>query len=876
MAYASPIPPPSLRPVRKSAVTRFLPILCLLYLGAGWLELSVLWGQEVGLPKEEDAAEKGIVRINVGGVVTRDLVVLMAGDSLFLPVLESSVLFGLTVRASEAGGDLLLAEGQPLLAVDTARVNRYVDGHALPVPPEALRRNDGISYLEWQFFFSVLGVTAAYDPDQLYLRLAPGANLPVIKWGRERSIGAIRHLTAREEIADRDAPYYRSLFGSPECSWYLNHQAVRSDGGRVGNRMSGRMHITGALLMGQMEAGIAASANNGIVNNGLQWDLTHWRWAYSNPSSSFLSLLRIGHLVAADRSVLGLSLSNQPLVPRRTHGVFLYSGSAAPGTQVLLTRSDMTTASAVADADGIYQLQVPVGYGTTPVRIRYYSPEGSIGERMLSWTSAPEIIPAGKIDYSMNIGVAQSGEKEAAADLALRAGISSRWMLSGSVSGLLPFGDSVGEARFARILGGVHGWIGRSSSLFAGINPHAGTVRARLDLGGPGESGLTLMVDSIGFDGRSDVSAGGRIPLGPVRLAARLRFLHDVDSVWRVAPYGSFGVGLGNTSINLSAYALNDYREWDRSLGELVARLDVATYPLSWLPVTAGFRWFPERQTVSDLYLGATAHWRNGRRIGIGAFFPTASLERAYCTLRLELPIANVRPVMTATAGAAYSSLSTSLEGTAAITPLGVEMLPIGYRGRFSILLTGFDDRNRNGKRDAGERDLGPVEADVRYEGRTQKSVEGVVEGLPPYRKVRVEIDRFGLIRLGLFPTRSVLLLTTAPGSIQQVEIPFAEGRDVTGAISVITSGGLPDPGAFTLLTALEVFLADANGGTFQGEVFSDGTLYFPGVAEGIYSLHFDRRQLEARGLCIADLPEDIDISGHESDMLHVTLRRCE
>lgn len=859
---------------RRRPSPRSRPVLFTLCLCIWCFRLPVLWAQEPTAPDHEAMPEKGIVRMDVGGIVTRDVATVIAGDSLFLPVIESAALFGLTIRKQDR--QTILSRGDELLLeVDALTANYYVGGRNIPVPHAVLHWSDGVPYLEWEFFFSILDVAGGYDPIHLYVRVAPNSNLPVITWARERDIIATNDLMSRTTGTESDAPYHRSLLGAPEFWWHVSHQTFRSDGGNVSNSAAGLMNVTGAFLMGQAEIGIAGRMNS-FVDGMPDWDLYYWRWTYSNPFDRFLSLLRIGHVAVGGRSMTGISLSNQPLIPRTVHGVIAHTGEAEPGTRVSLIRQGATVARAVVDPSGSYQLDVPVGYGTSFARLRYESADGSVREESVSWTSAAGMIPAGNIDYDANAGVGetQSGKTELAGDATLRAGITSRLMLRASISGAVPLYDTAAESGFSRTMIGMQYWMGRSSSFLAGIDPRTGMMNGRLDLGAPGEPGLSLVADSIRLDGPSAFAAGAQLPVGSMSLAGLVRFSLGSDGMWDVAPYGTFGIGFGNASVNLSAYTTSRQMEGNRLTKNLAARLDVSAYALQWLPVSAGLHWRFDPQLTSDFYLSAVAHLRNGWRVGASAFVPTTSFDKATYTLRLELPIRGVRPTVLAAAGATYSSLSTSIEAGAAIGPLGLTMVPIGQRGQFSIIISGFDDRNRNGKKDAGERDLGPVDAEILYDGTARSTVNGVVRSLPPYRRIRIEIDRFGFVRDGLFPIQSSVQLTTAPSGITRLEIPFAQGRDVIGTASVVTSDNIPDPQASSLLTALYVSLRADNGAFFDGEIFSDGTLYIPGVAEGTYMLYFDRRQLDTRELCTESVPEKIIID-KKAQVLEVVLRRC-
>lgn len=843
----------------------------------GWFGGASLYGQIVDSAEEasrpEERVEEGIVRIDVGGVVTRDVIVLFAGDSLYLPLLESAVLFGFDVGRTDAGATTISVDGTRLLEHDSLSVRTPSDRRSNATAPGLRRWFGGVLYLEWQSLFEILDIPAVYDPEQLFIRLAPSTNIPVVSWARERNLATIGRLTARDDPAAGDARYFRSMLGAPELHWKLGHHAFIGERGVAGSSISGDIHLSAPLLMGQLDVGIAGRSDK-RVDGGLRWDLTDWRWTYNDPSGSLLTYARAGRIVAADRSAIGITLSNRPLTPRRLHAHFSHGGSTEPGSVVRMVRGGTTTAQATADSTGHFRFDIPIGYGTTSARFLYRSADGEIIEQALTWSSAAGIVPAGRIDYDVSAGMLRTGSDVLVGDLSLRVGMTSRWTAHLLLSGLHSLADSATlptRASHARV--GVTGWVGRSTAIIGRIDLATGALSGRLDLGGSTGPGLSLVADSIHLDGRSDVTASARLPIGSIRFDAGVRLQRQLEKAWDVATFGSLRAGLGNSGISLSAAIPHLTRSEDRLSHDLLVGFGAYTFPVPWLHITSGLRWHSGAADASELSIGATAHLRGGRRIGVGAIFPLSDVRDPDIGVRVEFPIGRIRPILSATAGSAYSSLTTTIDGATIIAPSGVAMLPIGVRGQCSIVLTGFDDRNGNGMRDDGERRLGSIDADISYEGVTSRVVGGRVEGLPPHRFVRIDVDRYGHVDEGLIPSKPSVRLTTAPSSVVHIDIPYTKGRDVTGTVSVLVDS-VPDRNASSLLSALDASLVTEEGVVFEGEVFSDGTIYFSGIPNGAYSLRFDQRQLDARGLAVSGRPDPIIVDDETRSDPEITLMR--
>lgn len=826
------------------------------------------WGQTADTSLADHSPVEGIVRIDVGGVTTADLVVLFAGDSLYLPLVHTATLLGLEIGEPADGATSLSVDGGNVLLFDSLHLQRTTHSGTTDLSAR-YRRHDMASWIEWHALCDFLEVRGVFDFDQLFLRLAADDNIPVVAWSRREQIATIGEFTASTTGIASDGRYYRSLIGLPEVYWRLSHDAYYSNRGELTSTAGGVLATSGPFLMGQLDLGITArSPLQG--ERDLAWNLTHARWTYSQPHGTLLTSIGVGSIFTAGRPAFGLSLTNRTLLPRRHLTLATYHGIALPGSEVWLMRGRSTTIRTVADATGHYSFDVPVGYGTTSAIIRSDQVGGGSIERSVVWTPAVGLLPSGTFEYTLGAGRTRDGSDDIVGGLEIRGGVSSRWTVDGSVSGIIRSSDNIKSSPEVDAAVGITGWLGRSSALRGEVNLRSGALRGGLQLGSPSDPGLRIVVDSIHLGGRSDISASARLPIGPVRIDAGSGVRRESNGDVQIAPFGTVRAGLGNTSLALSASVPRGYS------GNENRRLSIGADLYSWalprLPIGAGVRWYPGSSTGSEYYVLGSAHLGRGTRIGLQATLPFDSPEDGRYSLRVEVPVGNVRPVVRGTIGNGATSLSTTVEGTTIATPLGVRMLPLGIRGGCSLLLTGFEDRNRNGVRDADEPSLGLLDGNLYSEGIPTEFVDGRIEGFAPFRRVTLEIDRFSRAVEGLYPLRQLYEITTGPSSQIHIDVPFAPGVEIFGEVAVEgREGQAADP----LLAALTAWLTGENGSRFQGEVFSDGTIYFAGVPEGRYHLIFDDRQLRTRGLCFSEDSEVVVIAADTHQIPKTLLTRC-
>ncbi len=79
--------------------------------------------------------------------------------------------------------------------------------------------------------------------------------------------------------------------------------------------------------------------------------------------------------------VVGVQVTNAPTTYRRSYGTYTLSNFTDPGWTVRLYINNALVDYTVADAAGFYTFQVPLVYGNSQIKLRFYGPWGE--ERFL-------------------------------------------------------------------------------------------------------------------------------------------------------------------------------------------------------------------------------------------------------------------------------------------------------------------------------------------------------------------------------------------------------------------------------------------------------------------------------------------------------------
>jgi hypothetical protein len=105
--------------------------------------------------------------------------------------------------------------------------------------------------------------------------------------------------------------------------------------------------------------------------------------------------------------VVGVQVTNAPTAYRRSYGTYTLSNFTDPNWTVELYINNALVDYTVADAAGFYTFQVPLVYGNSQIRLRFYGPWGE--ERFLEENiNIPfNFLPAGEFEYTASAGVAE-------------------------------------------------------------------------------------------------------------------------------------------------------------------------------------------------------------------------------------------------------------------------------------------------------------------------------------------------------------------------------------------------------------------------------------------------------------------------------------
>lgn len=796
--------------------------------------------------------EEGVVNVEVLGVAARDFVAQFAADTLYLPYLSLCDLLRIPATLSE-GNDLLSGEfplGEPFeISRGTGTARRR--GTEYPFPSGAVRLVGDEVFIEQGALFHFLGIRSSFRLSKLTLTVSADERLPIVQWGKNRKRYASLEDAGRS--TGRGAAEYsvsRSWIGGPIIDWTLSNNMKLSNG--YTNAM---MRVGGQFLFGELELGATAALQQGSGRKP-RLALDSWRWQYQAPDFPLLTRVTVGDLPIAGEEFHAIDLSNVPLLPRSGFVEHILTGQTQPGWTIELYEGTRLVNVAVADSLGYYAFQIPVGYGTVDRTLRFIGTYGEIITEQRRIQLDANLVPAGELEYTLRAGGDRfNSSSRLAGQGRVDFGVTNRLTVGAQATvrpGMVgvPGRDSISSMASATY------WIGESSTLGLHYRPEASLFSGEFYSITPSNMSLRIGFDSLSPKQRTFISSlSATMPVGAVSFGGA-GFFERRESGYAItaAPQISGYVGGINWSVS-TAFALpfpsrpaGEVR--DSTLPARSTRTSLWMLATPVRGVLLGIEGTYDHMARSIVGCQLSSYFRliDGVGISFGYGVPGMQWSRGTLTAQLELALSPTRVFAFASRepNAEQVSGTVMAQGSVVTSGRGVGFYRDFSLGKSTIIVRPFRDDNGNGEFDPGEIELRGVDAKLRQGGMWIAAEDGAFTLVPSNMLWTLEVDRWSMAEDGLFPSRYHYTIFSSPSTVVTVDVPYVQGFDVTGRCFIDDStsqGGRS-------LNGIRVQLSStANGSLYDGEMFSDGTVLFTGIAGGSYTLMFDQEQLASRHL---------------------------
>lgn len=308
--------------------------------------------------------------------------------------------------------------------------NKIVYGDkAFTLKPNDFIHTPTTLYLKSDYFGQVFGLECVFNFRSLSVTLSTKIELPAI---REMQLDMMRRNISQlkgEKKADTIIRQSFPLFHLGMADWSVTSTHETGSGSNTRANLG-----IGAVIAGG-EANLSLNYNSDETINLRQ---QFYQWKLVNNDHAALRQVTAGKIFAQATSsvyapVIGIQVTNTPTTYRRSFGTYTLSNTTEPGWMVELYVNNVLVNYVKADASGFYTFEVPMVYGNSVVKLRFYGPWGE--ERTSEkYVSVPfNFIPLHQFEYNVTAGIVEDNWKSRYSRAALNYGLSRRITVGGGV-----------------------------------------------------------------------------------------------------------------------------------------------------------------------------------------------------------------------------------------------------------------------------------------------------------------------------------------------------------------------------------------------------------------------------------------------------------
>ncbi len=346
-----------------------------------------------------------LVFIDVPRLGGGEISAVIKGEEIYLPVTD---LFDfLKIRNIPSTGldtitGYFITEDAPFL-IDRAKMNIRLGEKSFDLEENGLIRTETNLYLKGKYFGEIFGLVCEFNFRNLSVTINTKLELPAIREMRlealRQNMSRLKGETKADTMIGRSYPGFR--FGMADWSAIATEQ--------VNGMSEARLNLALGSVIAGGEASVSLHYNTRYPFSEKQ---QQYLWRHVNNDNKVLRQLMAGKITTRATStiynpVVGVQLTNTPTTFRRSFGSYTLTDQTEPGWIVELYVNNVLVDYAKADASGYFTFEVPLVYGNTIVRLKFYGPWGEERTREQTISIPFNFIPRNTMEYSVSAGMVE-------------------------------------------------------------------------------------------------------------------------------------------------------------------------------------------------------------------------------------------------------------------------------------------------------------------------------------------------------------------------------------------------------------------------------------------------------------------------------------
>jgi cell division protein FtsN len=409
---------------RYSCLSGFLMICACLFV---WGILFPLTAQA----QEEPEYDEISVFLNIQRIGGIDIPAVIRDETVYLPVVD---IFSFLKIRNIPSAQLDSVTGffinpQVMYSINHQKNRIVFQGKGYELKSTDMIKTETNLYLRSNWFGEIFGLDCSFNFRSLSVSLNTKLELPIIREMRQEqmrtNINKLKGEVKSDTIIERKYPALH--FGMADWSVISTQQ------------MAGKTDVRLNLALGSVLAGGEANVLLNYNNNTpFTEKQQQYQWRFVNNDRPLLRQVTAGKIYSQVTSsiydpVVGIQFTNTPTTYRRSFGTYTLSDITEPNWIVELYVNNVLVDYMKADASGFYKFEVPLVYGNSAVKLRFYGPWGEERTKEQNISIPFNFLPAKELEYSVSAGMVEDTLSSRFSRASLNYGISRRMTIGGGV-----------------------------------------------------------------------------------------------------------------------------------------------------------------------------------------------------------------------------------------------------------------------------------------------------------------------------------------------------------------------------------------------------------------------------------------------------------
>ncbi len=379
----------------------------------------------------EEVYEEILLTLNVQRIGSLEIPAIIFGQKVYLSVTD---IFDFLKIRNTPSADFDSVSGffinpKSIYLIDHSRHKISFEGKLFILRPNDILKTATGIYLRSEYFGQIFGLVCMFDFRSLSVNLNTKTELPAIREMQQKLMRRNLSLLTGEKKADTIINRSFTAFHVGMVDW-----SVMSSQETKGRKNTRAILGIGAVVAGG-ELNLLLNYNSDEKINLRQ---QNYQWRFVNNSNPLMRQIAAGKIFAQSTSsvfapVIGFQLTNTPTTYRKSFGTYTISNTTEPEWVVELYVNNVLVNYTKADASGFYRFEVPMVYGNSVVKLRFYGPWGE--ERTSEqYISVPfNFVRLHQLEYTVTGGMVEDGHKSMFARASLSYGLSRRITIGGGM-----------------------------------------------------------------------------------------------------------------------------------------------------------------------------------------------------------------------------------------------------------------------------------------------------------------------------------------------------------------------------------------------------------------------------------------------------------